>query len=163
MAIRDERWRLVVVYASGRREGEEAASHPLIGLDERTVCRMFGFKGSHVPAFPVEVHAEHLGELQSYAAKPIRLPSGTYAELVLDRDATTPRDLVPLLAITILFGFGALALWNVAGNLTGGPALGVHIVAVLIGLVAVWSLISTLLVAGVVRADARLARHHSGG
>ena len=102
MAIRDERWRLVVVYASGRREGEEAASHPLIGLDERTVCRIFGFKGSHVPSFPVEVHTEHLSELQPYAAKPVRLPAGTYAELVLDRDATTARDLIPLLAITVL-------------------------------------------------------------
>ena len=158
MAIRDERWRLVVVYASGRREGEEAASHPLIGLDERTVCRIFGFKGSHVPSFPVEVHTEHLSELQPYAAKPVRLPAGTYAELVLDRDATTARDLIPLLAITVLFGFGALALWNLAGNLHGGGSFAVHLVAVLIGLVAGWSLISTVLVAGVVRADARAAR-----
>jgi uncharacterized membrane protein YuzA (DUF378 family) len=162
MAIRDERWRLVVVYASGRREGEEAASHPLIGLDERTVCRMFGFKGSHVPSFPVEVEHEHLRELQTYSATPIRLPAGTYAELVLDRDATTARDLVPLLAITVFFGFGSLALWNVGGSLSGGGALAAHIVAVLIGLVAVWSLISTLLVAGVVRADARLARRSGG-
>ena len=91
MAIRDERWRLVVVYASGRREGEEAASHPLIGLDERTVCRIFGFKGSHVPSFPVEVHSDHLSELQPYAAKPVRLPAGTYAELVLDRDIANRR------------------------------------------------------------------------
>ena len=69
-----------------------------------------------------------------------------------------PRSYLGLLAITVLFVFGALALWNLAGNLHGGGSLAVHLFAILIGLVAGWSLISTLLVAGVVRADARAAR-----
>lgn len=158
MTVRDERWRLVVRYGAGRREGEEAASHPLIGLDETTVCRLFGFKGNHVPALPVEVHADHLSALQSYAAHPVRLPSGTYAELVLDRDATSPRDLLPLAAITVLLVVGTLALWSLASHQHGGSSVALHLVAVVVGLGAVWSAISTLLVLGVVRADARAVR-----
>lgn len=158
MTVRDERWRLVVRYSAGRREGEEAASHPLIGLDETTVCHIFGFKGNHVPSMPVEVHTEHLSALQSYAAHPIRLPGGTYAELILDRDATSPRDLLPLAAITALLVAGTWALWSLARHQQGGSALALHVVAVVVGLGAAWSAISTLLVLGVVRADARSAR-----
>lgn len=158
MTVRDERWRLVVRYSTGRRQGEEAASHPLIGLDEPTVCRLFGFKGSHVPSMPVEVHAEHLGTLQTYAAHPVRLPSGTYAELVLDRDATSARDLVPLAFITLLLVAGTIALWSLAGRQHGSTSAMLHVVAVVVGLGAAWSAISTLLVLGVVRADARAAR-----
>lgn len=158
MTVRDERWRLVVRYGAGRREGEEAAAHPLIGLDEAMVCRIFGFKGNHVPSLPVAVHADHLSALQPYAAHPVRLPAGTYAELVLDRDATTARDLVPLAAITVLLVVGTLALWSLAGHQHGGLSLALHVVALVVGLGALWSAISTLLVLGVVRADARAQR-----
>lgn len=158
MTVRDERWRLVVLYASGRRIDEEAASHPLIGLDERTVCRIFGFKGSHVPSLPVDVHADHLSELQAFAANPIRLPSGTRAELVLDHDASSSRDVIPLLAITVLLAVVTSVVWTIADGHHGGVALALHVVAIVTGLAAAWSFISTLLVVGVVRAEARQSR-----
>jgi hypothetical protein len=156
--VRDERWRLVVVYTDGRREGEEAASYPLIGLDERAVCRAFGFKGSHVPSLPVPVHGDHLSMLQAYAATDVRLPKGTRAELWLDSDASSGRDIVPLAVFTALSVAAAIALWVLAGNQSGAFSLVLHLAAIALGLLAAWSAISTLLVLGVVRADRRLAR-----
>jgi hypothetical protein len=153
--VQDERWRLVITWRDGKRAGQEHASFPLIGLDERTVCRLFGFKGSHVPSLPVPVHGDHVATLQPYAGRPITMPNGTKGELFLDSDATSSRDMGPLLMVAVVAAAVAVGLWLWGGSTSGALAVVLHVAAVLAALLAVWSMISAFLVMMVVRAQTR--------
>lgn len=152
MVVQDERWRLVVSWRDGKRAGQQVAAYPLIGLDERAVCRAFGFKGSHVPTLPVPVHAEHIAQLQPFASRQIVMPNGTKGELFLDSDATSARDVVPLFVVAVLAGAAAVGLWAWASATdTGWLALVLHVASIAAGLLAAWTVISMLLVLMVLR------------
>jgi len=155
MAVHDERWRLVVTWEDGKRAGQEHASFPLMGLDERTVCRLFGFKGAHVPRLPVSVAMDQAALLQPYAAKPITMPNGTTAALFLDSDASSAADIVPLMAVAGVAAIVAVGLWWWATGVDGWLGLVLHLAAVAAGLLMVWSLVSAFLVMMVVRSQVR--------
>jgi len=155
VGVQDERWRLAVTWADGKRAGQEHASFPLIGLDERAVCRAFGFKGSHVPSLPVPVHADHISALQPYAGRTITMPSGTRGELHLDSDATSARDMGPLLVVALVAAALAVGLWLGGGAAGGGFGVVLRVAAVLAALLAAWSCVSAFLVMMVVRAQTR--------
>lgn len=155
MAVHDERWRLVVTWAEGKRAGQEHAAYPLIGLDERTVCRLLGFRGAHVPRLPVEVADDRAVLLQPYAARSITTPNGTTAELFLDRDASSAADILPLMAVAGVAALVAVGLWWWAGSVEGWPGTVLHLVAIAAGLLTLWSLVSAFLVMMVVRSNLR--------
>jgi hypothetical protein len=143
----EEQWRLSVTYQRGRHAGTEQASYDLNGLDERTVCRIFGFPSTHVPRLPVRLIAEQAPLLQPYSDRTIRFPKDTAGELWLDGDTSNRRDLLPLLVIIAVASVAGVALWLVGSNVTGWVGTALHVAAIALFLLAVWTVISTVVLA----------------
>ncbi|MEI8239294.1 MAG: hypothetical protein WCI22_07720, partial [Actinomycetota bacterium] len=140
----EEQWRLSVTYQRGRHAGAEQASYHLQGLDERAVCRIFGFSGTHVPRLPVRLIAEQAPLLQPYCARPIRFPKDTAGELWLESDSSSRRDVLPLVIVAVVSAVAGAALWVFGSTVSGWVGTGLHIAAVLLGLLGAWTVVSTL-------------------
>lgn len=144
MSGTEEQWRLSVTYQRGRHAGTEQASYDLEGLDERTVCRIFGFSGTHVPRLPVRLIAEQAPLLQQYSDRPIRFPKDTAGELWLEGDTSSRRDVLPLVIVAVVSAVAAVALWAFGSTVSGALGTALHIVSVLLGLLALWTVVSTI-------------------